>query len=241
MKILLLTTQPNWKSWDEKLTACRGALGIAKNLGPVTIDKEVYKDGVPPVTVGKVSRAWFNKLTIKAKARGYHAVVLHCSRKEARAWGMEDGLRGTTINDELAGEMWLTADEKDVVKYPDGRRADRFVKVFLHECSHFFAKLLGVPDRTHYWDYEMHNTVFAFTDYTFPVGILQRIHSTVVKETLRAPLDLWNAGILSQPFGAPSKLYRSGIHAGIDMNASSASARAGGSGADGVCIVTEYF
>lgn len=217
MNILILTTQPHWKSWETKLSACRGALGIARNLGPVRIDKEVYKDGVPPVTAGKISRAWFNKLTLNARARGYHAVVVHCSRKEAKAWGMQDGLRGTTINDELMGEMWLNADEDDVVKYDSGRAVNRFVKVFVHECSHWFAKLLGQPDKTHYWDYERNNIMLAFTAYTFPVGILQRIQNTLVKEALRAPLDLWNAGILSQPFGAPSKLYRSGIHAGIDM------------------------
>jgi len=150
MKILLLTTQPDWSSWRNKLSACRGGLGIARNIGKVVIEKRTYDLGKPPVAGGKIDRAWFNKLTLQAKKEGFQGVVLHFGETEARRWKIKNGLRGSTINDEVMGEMWLNADEKSKITYDDGRKVDRFVKVFLHECSHWFAKrLLGQEDQTH--------------------------------------------------------------------------------------------
>lgn len=216
MKILLLTTQPTWKSWDTKLMACRGGLGLAKNIGEVTIDKKEYTHGKPPVVEGKIDRAWYNTLSIKYKKEGYDALVIHCSEKEAKAWKMQDGLRGSTINDEVFGEMWLCADENTVVTYDDGRKVNRFVKVFIHECSHWVAKrLLGQEDKTHYWDYERHAIYLAFTTYTFPVGLMERLRQSVTKERLSLPITNWNS--VSQHFGKPDKAYVSGIHPGTDF------------------------
>lgn len=176
MKILLLTTQPNWKSWNDKLTACRAGLGLAKNIGTVVIDKEKYTYGKPVVVKGRLDHTWFNKLSSDAKKRGYDAVVLHCTEKEAKRWKMQDGLRGVAINDEIFGELWLNANERTVVTYKSGRKVNRFVKVFLHECSHWIAKrLLVQEDKTHYWDYELNAIHLAFTTYTFPLGLMDRL------------------------------------------------------------------
>jgi len=220
MKILLLTTQPDWSSWRNKLSACRGGLGIARNIGKVVIEKRTYDLGKPPVAGGKIDRAWFNKLTLQAKKEGFQGVVLHFGETEARRWKIKNGLRGSTINDEVMGEMWLNADEKSKITYDDGRKVDRFVKVFLHECSHWFAKrLLGQEDQTHYWDYERHNIALAFTAYTFPLGLIERITQAFRKErvTLPLPSKYWTKKSISQGYAVPNTLYKSGIHAGVDF------------------------
>lgn len=220
MKILLLTTQPNWQSWEKKLAACRGGLEIAKNLGESRIDLETYRYSQPPTAGGKIDRAWFNKLTIMARKRGYQGVVLHFSREQSEKWGIRDGLRGSTINDEVMGEMWLSANEHDRITYDDGRRVNRFVKVFLHECSHWFAKrLIGQQDKTHYWDYERHNVALAFTEYTFKKGLIDSIIGIFIPERLITPLesDLWATCNISQGYAVENDTYASGIHNGVDL------------------------
>ena len=176
MKILILTTQPHWKSWDDKLAACRAGLELAKNIGKVVIDVQEYTLGKPKVVKGRLDHTWFNQLSTDAKKKGYDAVVLHCSQLEAKRWKMQDGLRGVAINDEIFGELWLNANENTFVKYKNGRKVNRFVKVFLHECSHWIAKrLLLQEDKTHYWDYERYAIHLAFTTYTFPIGLMDRL------------------------------------------------------------------
>lgn len=214
MKILLHTTQPNWKSWPKKLAACRGAIGLARYAGPVTIDLRTF-EGRPPVVGGKVSRSWYNTLTIQARKEGYQAVVLHFSESEGDRWGL-DGYKGACINDELTGEMWIISDEDTVIAYEGGQTINRFFKVFVHEMSHWLAKLTKVEDRTHYWDYDRHFILGAMRDYTLSRSIVDTILSTVRKERLVYPLANMPGLTVSQPFGAKDASYKSGIHAGCD-------------------------
>ena len=214
MKILIYTTQPNWKSWPQKLSAIRGTLGFARYAGPVTIDLITF-EGTPVVVGGKVSRGWFNTLTIPARKEGYEVVVLHLSEKEGKKYGL-DGYRGCTINDELTGEIWLLADENTVIKYDDGQEINRFYKVFVHELSHWMAHLTKSKDNTHYWDYEKHFVMMALREYTVPRSLMDTILSTFRKETMRLPLDNMLTLPISQSFGEKNTLYKSGIHAGCD-------------------------
>lgn len=216
MKILLLTTQPEWKSWNRKLTACRGGLGLTRNIGSVEIDLERFTGKV--LTAGDhVDRAWFNTLTIDARKRGYSAVVLHLGEQEAKLVGIKQTIRGATINDEVIGEMYVIADEDSRVVYKSGRSVDRFVKVFLHEMSHWMSTNLGQEDKTHYWDYEKENIALVMSSYSFPVGIWQSWLSMFRREYVYAPLKNWKHLRVTQPFGAKSSEYVSGIHAGVDV------------------------
>jgi hypothetical protein len=213
MKILLLTTEPQWKSWNRKLSACRGGLGLVKNIGSVTIDIQEHKGDVP-TTGGKVDRAWFNVLTMNARTRGYQAVVLHMSESKAKGWGVKQSLRGATINDEMIGELYIIADEDSMVKYPSGLKVNRFIKVFLHEMSHWMSRTLGQEDKTHYYDYEMESVWRCMKDYGYPQGFIERITSALRKEYVVMPASM---DVVSQHFGVASSMYKSGIHAGIDL------------------------
>lgn len=216
MKILVLTTKPDWASWPEKLAACRGGLGLVKNIGSVQIDVEEHDRRVY-VAGGKVDRAWFNVLTLYAKRRGYSAVVLHMDEAYAKARGIKQTLRGSTINDEEIGEMYVVADERARVEYKSGREVDRFVKVFLHEMSHWFAKVLKQEDKTHYWDYEEECIMLSMTDYEAPQNLAQRIATALRRERVTAPLANWKNLPVTQHFGVANSAYISGIHAGTDI------------------------
>jgi len=216
MRVLLLTTEPQWGSWERKLAACRGGLGLTRNIGKVTIDLEEF-DGEILTAGSKVDRAWFNTLTIDARARGYHAVVLHMGTRKARKVGVKQTLRGATINDEQIGEMYVIADEKQKVTYPSGRQVDRFTKVFLHEMSHWAAHVLDQPDTTHYWDYDKERIWQVMVSYTWPRNIFTSILSALRRERMVRPLSDWTLSKISQPFGAKNDHYKSGIHAGLDM------------------------
>jgi murein DD-endopeptidase MepM/ murein hydrolase activator NlpD len=216
MKILILTTQPKWASWPEKLAACRGGIGLVKDIGPVEIDVEEFKGNVREAG-GKVDRAWFNVLTLYAKRRGYSAMVLHMDELYARQRGIKQTLRGSTINDEAFGEMYVIANQHTKVLYKSGREVDRFVKVFLHEMSHWFAEVFHQEDRTHYWDYEKECIMLSMSDYEAPKNLVQRITSAVRRERVTAPLANWTSLRVTQHFGAVNKQYASGIHAGTDI------------------------
>jgi murein DD-endopeptidase MepM/ murein hydrolase activator NlpD len=213
MKLLLLTTEPQWKSWNKKLSALRGGIGLVKNLGSVQIDNEEYKGEI--LTVGnRIDRAWFNTFTLQAQKRGYHAVILHLGKSKAKSLGIQQNLRGITINDEIIGEMYVISDENDYVVYDDGYKVNRFIKVFLHEMSHWMAKSLGQEDKTHYWDYERHNILLAMTAYTYPKGFIDTILSKVRKERITSPIVMTK---ITQHFGVDNNEYASGIHAGTDI------------------------
>lgn len=214
MKILLLTTEPTWKTWDIKLSACRGGLGLVKNIGKVQIDLEEFKGKEVPTIQGKVDRAWFNVLTMNARARGYQAVVLHMGEEKAKKWGVKQTLRGCTINDEVIGEMYIMSNENTKIKYDSGRVVNRFVKVFLHEMSHWMAKTLKQEDKTHYWDYERECVFLSLLPYKYPQGFIDSIVSTVRKEKVTSPITF---SPVTQAFGEKNSLYTSGIHAGVDV------------------------
>lgn len=216
MRILIQTTALEWESWERKLTACRGGLGLTRNIKSVTIDLEPFGD-VVKIVDGKVDRAWFNKLTIEAKSRGYSAVVLHMDQTYANVVGIKQTIRGATINDEAIGELWVIADEDQKVVYPSSRKVDRFVKVFLHEMSHWMAKTLNQEDKTHYWDYEKENIALVMSSYEWPRGIWERIINAVRKERMVTPLAQWTVRDITQGFLAPNDLYQSGVHAGVDF------------------------
>lgn len=218
MKILILTTEPQWKTWDSKLSALRGCVKLVKNLREVTIEVEQFYDhNAIRVTENRVDRAWFNTVTITARERGYHAVLLHMSEDKAREIGIR-GVRGVAINDEHIGEMYVIADEASKVRYPSGRIADRFCKVAMHELSHWIAKRLNVEDRTHYYDYELEAVWRAFMNYEWEQGLLERILNAIRRERMQPPLATWEYHMITQPFGVKNKSYTSGIHAGVDLH-----------------------
>lgn len=217
MRILLLTTRPHWNSWDEKLAACRGAIGCVQNAGPVAIDIRLYTPEQPPVVDGRISRSWFNMLTKWAHHDGYHALVFHFTEEEARTWGVRSSLRGSCINDEDMGEMWLAANEHSVVRYKSGRTVNRFVKTFTHEMSHWLAARTGAEDRTHYFDYEREHVLGALLTYRLSPSFTQIIMNALRTERLNTPLADWREALVSQRFGNADNLYESGIHAGTDF------------------------
>lgn len=216
MKILLLTSQPNWESWEEKLTACRGALGMVQNIGYIQIDLRPYYER-PSIAGGKVNRAWFNTLTISARNEGYHAVVLHFSQTEAIQWGITK-YGGSCINDEYVGEMWISANEHGTTRHPSGRRVNSFVRIFVHEMSHWLADRVGAEDRTHYFDYERECVALAYTGYAFKPGIIDSIIRMIrPKERLVTPLKNFEPTLVTQKFGVENSMYKSGIHNGTDF------------------------
>lgn len=216
MRVLILTTSPKWESWPEKLAACRGGIGLVRNIGTVQIDVEEYTRPIY-VAGGKVDRAWFNVLTLYAKKRGYSAVVLHLNEYRAEKLGIKQTLRGSTINDEVIGEMYVVADEHSTIQYDSGREVNRFVKVFLHEMSHWFAELFNQEDKTHYWDYEKECIMLSMSAYEAPHNILDRIKTALRRERVTAPLADWKNVRVTQHFGVANKEYQSGIHAGTDI------------------------
>jgi hypothetical protein len=216
MKILIQTTALEWESWGRKLLACRGGVGLTKNLKNLTIDLEPFGGDVE-VVEGMVDRAWFNTLTLGARERGYSAVVLHMDRTYANMKGIRHTIRGAAINDEDLGEMYVIADENDKVVYTSGRRVDRFVKVFLHEMSHWMAKTLNQEDKTHYWDYERENIMLVMSSYEWPMGIWDRIVNALRKERMVTPLEKWTVRDITQGFLVPNTMYASGVHAGVDF------------------------
>jgi len=215
MRILILTTQPTWKTWPEKLAACRAGLGLTKGIGNVEIKLFLNDAGKPDVVNGRITRQWFDDtLTKIARAKGYDAVCLHFSRDEATEWGIKDGLRGSTLNDQDGiAELWVCSDEDDEIRYPAKKKVDRFVKVFLHECSHWFAYALGVPDETHHWDYTKHNILGVFKNYRFTPGFFDKLIANVMP--LLHPLGSYRNKI-TQGFGVRNPRYKSGIHNGTD-------------------------
>ena len=215
MKILLYTTNPEWKSWDQKLSACRGALGCVKGIKEVQIDMQVL-NGHPRAVAGKVDRAWYNTLTIDARKKGYQMVAVHMNTRYARDLEITK-YRGCAINDEAMGEVWIVADEEQKVVYDSGRMVNRFVKVFVHEMSHWMADYLGQLDLTHHYDYERERVLLALTPYHFKEGYMERIVSALRREVIRAPLDNWKSLRVSQHYGVASPEYKSGIHAGTDF------------------------
>lgn len=213
MKILILTTEPQWKSWDRKLSACRGGMGLVRNIGTVTIDIQEHKGDVPTVQ-GRVDSAWFNVLTMNARARGYQAVVLHMSEAKAKSWGVRQSLRGSVLTDEVFGEMYIISDEDSEVKYPSGLKVNRFIKVYLHEMSHWMARTLQQEDKTHYYDYEMESVWRCMKDYEYPQGFIASITSAFRRERVTMPVAMER---ITQHFGVASSTYQSGIHAGVDI------------------------
>lgn len=214
MDILILTTEPQWKSWDRKTAACRGALGMVKNLSTVRIHVARFSEDTVPTVSGKVDRAWFNKLTIDARKGGYQAVVLHMNEHKADRWGIKQTLRGSTINDEAIGEMYIISDEDSLVRYDSGHTVNRFVKVFIHEMSHWMAKTLGQEDQTHYYDYEKENVLLCMKEYKYPQGLVETIAKAFRRERVTMPIDMTN---VTQHFGVADAAYASGIHAGVDI------------------------
>ena len=215
MKLLIVTTQPTWKSWPEKLAACRGGLSLAKGIGQVSITLNLNDTGVPEVVDGRITRAWFDgNISRHARVRGFDAVCLHFSRKEADQWKIKDGLRGSTLNDEDGiAEMWVCADEDDEIRYPNKSKVNRFVKVFLHECSHWFAYALGVPDETHHWDYTRYHILGVFKNYRFKPGFFDKLIASLMP--LLHPCGAYRSKI-TQDFGVRNPRYKSGIHNGTD-------------------------
>lgn len=215
MKLLIVTTQPTWKSWPEKLAACRAGLSLAKGIGTVEIRLYIYDGGKPEIVKERITRAWFDStLTAFAKAKGYDAVCLHISQKEAKEWGLKDGLRGSTLNDQDGvAELWVCADEDEEIRYPNKTKVNRFVKVFLHECSHWFAYALGVADQTHHFDYTKYNILGVFRNYRFKPGFFDKLIASVMP--LLHPCGAYRSKI-TQGFGVRNPRYRSGIHNGTD-------------------------
>lgn len=215
MKILLYTTNPSWKSWDQKLSACRGAVGLVRGIKDVQIDLEVIPV-VPRASQGKLDRAWYNTLTIKARKRGYTAVAVHMNVDYAKRLGITN-YRGCAINDEAVGEIWIVSDEQQKITYKSGKTVNRFIKVFVHEMSHWMADFLKVEDKTHYWDYEQENMILALSGYAFPQGYMDKILSAFRSEKIIAPMENFSSLTVSQKFGEKNSLYKSGIHAGVDL------------------------
>lgn len=215
MKILLYTTNTEWESWDEKLAACRGALGLVKGIKDVQIDVVALSEQ-PRSVGGKVDRAWYNRLTIDARTKGYQVVAVHMNTRYARELNITK-YRGCAINDETMGEIWIVSDELQKVSYPSGRMVNRFVKVFVHEMSHWMADYLKEVDLTHYYDYYRESVLLALSQYEFKQGYIDKILSALRKEIVRAPLDNWKTLRVTQHFGVKNKQYKSGIHSGTDF------------------------
>lgn len=215
MKVLLYTTNPEWKSWDKKLSACRGAIGLVKGTKEVQIDVRKLEE-IPLEAGGKLNRAWYNKLTIFARSIGYQAVAVHMNVDFARDMNITK-YRGCAINDETVGEIWIVADEKQIIRYSSGRKVNRFIKVFIHEMSHWMSDYLGVEDKTHHFDYNRENILLVLSAYEFKQGYMEKILSAFRKEVVQAPLADWKALTISQHFGVANKEYKSGIHAGTDF------------------------
>lgn len=212
LKILLLTNQ-SWKTWPKKIAAIEGGLSLAKGIKPV-VDLRIDADMTRPTIDERrrITSEWFDG--IQRRYPGYHAYIVHFSRKDGRLWNLVDGVRGSHVKDDDApGEMWICADEDDEIIFPNGKRVNRFVKVALHEFSHWFAWGLGVKDETHHWDYSRYNIHGVFKNYRFTPSFWEKLVARLMP--LHHPLGA-NRNTISQAFGVRNPRYKSGIHMGTD-------------------------
>lgn len=169
MKIKIITTTNllKWRSLEEKLQEIVKQLNRAKGaeFGVPKIHIEERK--LTPVVVnGYLEQRWLNSITDPEFDKGYTFVMIHSSAKQAKEWGMEDGLWGRAHYDgKWVSEMWMGVDEKTTKRYQSGKRLNRFVNTFVHEMSHSIARGLGVEDKTHHCDYELEDVGLAIEEY----------------------------------------------------------------------------
>ncbi len=205
--------------------------GVLSKATPVTVDFYEHDAGTPTVVYenenNRISRRWFFE-TLVPLAEGYDAVVFHFEEDEGNRWGVDSGLRGTFSyqqGTEIA-QLWIKSNERSFITYKSGKKVDRFTKVFIHECSHWFAKWLMVTDRTHEYDYEKEDMEAIFKTYNFTkYSLLRKTRDMLAilwgqksKDGLALPLPSQYWDKVSQHFGVPNDAYpQTKTHTGTDF------------------------
>lgn len=230
----LVVTDQDWVV--DKLPDIRFILGLSPDLEDAQFAIK-YAKLTPEVKDGRITETWFQEhITKDAVARGYMGAVLHVSEKQGKTLKLKDGLRGSHFGDQDGFmECWVVADEGSVVKFKDGTKRDKFVKVVCHEIGHGFKNLGFTKLEVHDYDYQnTKNDIEGFyedfrvlkdkqSNLTQQVGLLQRILLILglMKEGEYDPIlpvhaSYWNRP--TQEYGVRDKRYTlTGVHIGVDF------------------------
>lgn len=194
MRFLIVTDQV-WV-WD-KLTAL-------KELTQFEFDIR-YAEFTPEVKEGRITEIWFQS-NITNTAFCYDGAVFLCSLKEAKKWKLKDGLRGSHFRDGDAFiECWASSDEKSVIKFKDGSKRDRAIKVIGHEIGHGLEETGKTTLDIHKYDFE--------SEINNIEGFYKAFHA---KPVLPVAAQYWDKP--SQGYGVPNSIYpQTGVHIGVDL------------------------
>lgn len=175
IKTLIFTTNKDHQWLKDHEAEIVTAMGQAKN---VKIEPFAYRyTDAQPVTYtdkeGKVriSQDWFDRtFTEQARAEGFTTAVFHFTRKERRAWGIQETINGSYFRDpDDRWEFWVCADKgQRSTQRQVERLMSQYVRVFIHEYGHGFIHWFH-PDRredVHTYDYDKKNikSLFATID-----------------------------------------------------------------------------
>lgn len=150
MRFLLVTDQ-EWVS--SKIPDIHDLLALCPDLKDLHIAIQ-FRSLVPEVKDGRIVESWFQE-NITKNATGYLGVVFIASEKQAKRWGLKDGLRGSHFrNGDAFIECWATSDERSKIRFKDRSRRDRLPKVVAHELAHGFEELGYTDLDIHKYDYE---------------------------------------------------------------------------------------
>jgi len=136
---------PKWRSKRRLLAK---ATDIINEMIGATFSIDVeYRDIVPQVYNGRITREWLNSISAPAKQAGYAFVVLHMSKAQRTKWKVLPEERGLAIDDtDLIGEAYFWADEKTKTKE---RKYVQFIETFCHEIRHLVINGMDREDDTH--------------------------------------------------------------------------------------------
>ena len=195
-RAIIVTTDKKtlaWKSLPAKLKTITDTLNSMKNAD-FTGSIE-YRDYVPEVVNGRITRESFNSISLPLLKQGYDFVRIHFSDKQRKKLGLLPGLRGvaqTVDNDEVA-EAYFWADENTL---RNGH--NQFIETCLHEDSHLFCYGAKRLDETHAY-HEANGTIVGLFP-KYDMENYQRDRFLLKKELTRLQ-KLWKM------LTAPAKTY----------------------------------
>lgn len=193
MKRLIIVTAdkslPLWGTLFPKLEEIKATLNTMKG-GDFDIEVAV-RDIKPEVVDGRITHAWMDTLSHPLLNEGYDFVVFHMSEKQKNEWGVE-GIRGAyQVDMDDIAEAYVWADEH--TKRSNGKN-NQFVQTMLHEISHAYCRIAGVPDKTHEYHNEHGDIKGIFAGYDMAkyqpkrtvlkkqVSLLQRIVALLIQK-----------------------------------------------------------
>lgn len=233
MKLIIVTSDKtllNWETLPKKKAAILKALNRTPNV-TWTLDIR-YQPLKPELNAEhRITQEWYDTISHPLFEEGYHYIYLHFSKRQWRALGLDQGVRGINQRDtDVVGESYGWADE-NTMRGDTG--FNQFIQNVLHEMSHQIRRDLGLKiDLTHTWHDSQKDISGIFSTYDMALWHVEYVEALKTKLSLAEQL----LGLLraQQPYLRPlphhwgkvtqawgnqdAETYpRSGVHVGTDF------------------------